>query len=360
MTDDLSQPDNQINSTINTPKKKMGCFGKIFVLLCLILLIGVIALTLGYAYYLSESNRSLTEIRKDKFKNVTEKVDLGNVNLNIKKGMSVDEIGEYFFENGLIENPKFLKAYMLVNNSKNIQAGYYKVDISGKTLANLIDELQNGTFEQKLTFIEGWRIEEYADELNSEMGKDFAKGFTNSNDTMEGYMFPDTYIIEKEDTPEKLASWMRNTFNKKFTPEMENQAALKGLTKEEVVILASILEREMNIKAERPIVAGILMNRYKANWPLQADATVQYALGTEEDWWPVVKGVDVKNTNSPYNTYLNKGLPPGPICNPSLSSLEAVVNYQDNNYWFYMTGTDGVTRYAKTLEEHNENIAKYL
>ncbi len=361
MTDNIDNQTNQINSITNDEgMKKMGCFGKIFVFLMSILLFIVVGITLGYAYYLSESNRDLESTRKNRLTEIKEKEALVNVQLNIEKGMSTDEIGVYLYENGLIGNARFLKPYLLLNPEKQIQAGYYKVDITGMKFPDLINALQKGTFEQKLTFIEGWRIEEYLDLLEKEIGTDYAKEFSNSSYIKEGYMFPDTYIIERNDPPEKLASSMRNTFSKRFSAELENQAALAGLTNEEVVILASIVEREMNIKSERPVIAGILINRYNAGWPLQADATVQYALGTEEEWWPVVKGTDLENTDSTYNTYLNQGLPPAPICNPSLNSIEAVVNYKETDYWFYLTGTDGVTRYAKTLEEHNENVSKYL
>ena len=93
---------------------------------------------------------------------------------------------------------------------------------------------------------------------------------------------------------------------------------------------------------------------------MQVDATIQYAKGNAKDWWPIVTRDDYKNYLSPYNTYLNKGLPPGPICNPSQSSIEAVVNYKTSPYWFYISGRDGKTHYAKTLEEHNQNVAQYL
>ena len=124
--------------------------------------------------------------------------------------------------------------------------------------------------------------------------------------------------------------------------------------------MASIIEREVSIDKDRAKIAGIYVKRLQNDWPLQADATVQYAKGTSKDWWPTVSSYDLKNNTSSYNTYLNKGLPPKPICNPGIKSIEAVVKYEESSYWFYITGKDGVTHYAETLEEHNQNISKFL
>ncbi|MBI4033134.1 MAG: endolytic transglycosylase MltG, partial [Candidatus Blackburnbacteria bacterium] len=141
------------------------------------------------------------------------------------------------------------------------------------------------------------------------------------------------------------------------------------------VTLASIVERETLTDEERPIVAGILLKRLEAGWPLQADATLQYAIASVnctlrketsaaqsvkcEDWWPIPSSED-KKIKSLYNTYLNRGLPPGPIANPGLSSIKAVVSPQDSPYWFYLHDGNGKIHYAKTSEEHAENIRKYL
>src|SRR5581483_2493272 len=118
---------------------------------------------------------------------------------------------------------------------------------------------------------------------------------------------------------------------------------------------ASIIERETKSEEERPIVAGILLKRINAGWPLQADATIQYALGN----WDPVNADDLK-IQSPYNTYLNTGLPPTPICNPGLSSINAAKNPTQSNYWYYLHDKDGQIHYATTIDEQNANIAKYL
>jgi len=106
-------------------------------------------------------------------------------------------------------------------------------------------------------------------------------------------------------------------------------------------------------------VAGILIKRGENDWPLQIDATVQYILGKKGNWWPQINGGDLK-IDSLYNTYKNKGLPPGPICNPGLASIKAVLYPQKTDFWFYLSDKTGKMHYAKTNEEHNNNIRKYL
>lgn len=317
----------------------------VFVIIIGICIVAVIS---SYFYYLNEIDKPIKIDGSDR------------LTLTIEKGMGIEEISTLLTEKGVISRPEVLKAYMFLNKDKVIQAGYYNLDLIDLNLINLVEIFQKGSFEKKLTFPEGWRVEQYKDYLAEELGDDFAQKFIDSSYVKEGYMFPDTYIVENDYLPENLASFMRNTFDKKITQELIDEAALNGLSLDEVVILASIIEREMNNPKDRPIVAGILIKRLRENWFLNADATIQYAKGTEEDWWPKVSVADYQGYESPYNTYTNKGLPPAPISNPSLNAIESVVNYVESPYYYYISDTNGVTRYAETLEEHRENIRKYL
>ena len=132
------------------------------------------------------------------------------------------------------------------------------------------------------------------------------------------------------------------------------------LSDEQVIVLASILEREVRTKKDRPLIAGILIKRFQNNWPLQADATVQYIIGNEKNWWPQNITKAHLKINSPYNTYKHPGLPPAPISNPGLASIEAALRPESSSYWFYISDLDGAIHYANTIEEHNANIATYL
>jgi len=326
----------------------MKLFLKIAIALLVLLFVFFGVLGSFYFYYNTEVNKPIV---------VTD----SNQSFEIQKGSSISDIAVQLEILGFLSRPEILKFYLLQHPNKIIQAGYYKLDKTKTyTIKDLVDLFQTGSFNVKLTFLEGWRVEEYADYLSKKISPQFAEKFLQSKYIKEGYMFPDTYTIDINYDPSKLVSFMRNTFNNKVSNKLFSKANETGLTKEQVVILASILEREMNIEKDKPIVAGILIKRLNNGWPLQTDATVQYIKGTSKNWWPIVTPKDLKTLKSPYNTYLNKGLPPKPISNPGFHSIEAVINYKESPYWFYVTGKGGVTYYAKTLEGHNQNVNKYL
>lgn len=319
----------------------------LLITLAILIILPILSLVGGYLYYFSAVYSKVTVSEDTEF--------------TIEMGSSVEEIGNQLKELGLINSTFILKAYLYLNSEKSLQAGYYKVKAGKISLPEVVDVLQNGSFETKLTFIEGWRVEEYIDYVRKQMGDEFADAFADSSYIKEGYLFPDTYIIGADYNPENLASWMRNHFeDKSKNGNWEQRAFEKGFTLDEVITMASILEREMHIAKDREIVAGILIKRWQEGWPIQADATIQYAKGNSKDWWPLVTRADFQAVKSPYNTYLNKGIIPGPICNPSESSIEAVLNYKESDYWFYITGNDGTTHYATTLDEHNQNVNKYI
>ncbi len=211
-----------------------------------------------------------------------------------------------------------------------------------------------------VTTLEGWRSEEIANKLSRELNFPESEFMRYAK---EGYMFPDTYLIPRTASPAAVAELFLDTFNQKVTSQMRADAKKSGLTFDQIIILSSIVEREGRTDDDRPVIAGILLKRLKAVWSLQADATLQYILGYQADqktWWK--KGVDGRDKliRSPYNTYANSGLPPAPIANPGLASIQAVIYPSDSPYWFYLHDTKGGVHYARTIEEHNENIAKYL
>lgn len=286
----------------------------------------------------------------------------------IQKGEGLASVANRLEKEGLIKSSLAFKILVLVKGlAGNVQAGDFRLRPSF-SIEEIAYILTHGTLDVWLTFPEGWRREEFAHRLASNLeGFDYQE-FIKLTSNLEGYLFPDTYLISKEATPTAVIKILNHNFEEKFSSEFEREAKGKGLTKKQVLILASIVERETKYEKDRPIVAGILLKRWRRGWPLQADATVQYALATTicnlqpEDcnWWP--KGLtktDLK-IDSPYNTYQYKGLPPTPICNPGLASIKAVINPEDSSYWFYLSDQKGGTHYAETIEEQNENIVKYL
>jgi UPF0755 protein len=177
----------------------------------------------------------------------------------------------------------------------------------------------------------------------------------------EGKYFPDTYLVPKQITLEAVRQLLRRTFDEKTAPLGLNNSA-SGLTAEEVIILASLVERETKTDADRALVAGVLSNRLKIGMKLDVDATVQYVIGfTKADgWWKKNLTSEDLQIKSPYNTYLYAGLPPSPICNPGLAALKAVLDPTETDYFYYLSDKTGAMHYAVTFSEHKANIAKFL
>lgn len=233
------------------------------------------------------------------------------------------------------------------------------------THSEIIEAFKGGSTDVRVTLLEGWRVEQIAKELNSKLGLDEAEFIAAAKDD-EGYLFPDTYFFNPEASIETVVSTMKRNFERKYTPELQNKIKAKGLTPEEGVILASMVEREGRSSKVRTEVAGVLLNRLDMGMKLDIDATVQYAKdsqklanGTLQKFWEPILIADYQGVSSPYNTYTNNGLPPGPIANPSLMSLEAVANAPKSEYVYYFHDAAGNSYYAKTLEEHNANVARY-
>lgn len=242
---------------------------------------------------------------------------------------------------------------------KKIQAGDYRINraMNAEVIAR---ELTHGILDIWVTTLEGWRVEEIATKLAKELDipeREFLKYAD------EGYMFPDTYLIQRDASASSVAQIFKKTFDQKITSAMRSDAIKTGLTFVEVLTLASIVEREGRTDSDRPVIAGILLKRLKNDWPLQADATLQYALGyqsSDKTWWKKELTEEDKKIQSPYNTYIHMGLPPGPIANPGLASIQAVVYPKESDYWYYIHDTNGVAHFAKTIEEHNANVRTYL
>ncbi len=288
----------------------------------------------------------------------------------IVRGASAGQIANKLHGDGLIKSPLAFKIYVQVTNKQNkIQAGEFRLSPSF-SLQRIVEELESGPTEVWVTIPEGFRREEIAKRFASVLEKDeqFTVDFLNVTQGQEGLLFPDTYLFAKEASPSAVANKLRSTFDSKLSAKMRQDIAELGYTMNQVVTMASIVERETLTGGERPVVAGILYKRLRAGWPLQADATLQYAVANAkcqmpnakcENWWQTPTSAD-KEINSAYNTYRSGGLPPGPIANPGLSSLEAAIYPEDSPYWYYIHDRSGKIHYAVTLEEHNENIRRYL
>ena len=268
------------------------------------------------------------------------------------------QVGNKLYSVGLIKSPIAYKIYVqFTGKSGKIPAGEYRVSGS-MNLFQIVDQLLKGPVELWVTIPEGLRKEEIAVKFKDALKKEesFINSFLLASQGKEGTLFPDTYLFPKDATAGAIITKMTSTFKSK-TASLTSLNT--NLSTQEIIILASLIERETKTDEERPIVAGILMNRLTIGMALQVDAAVQYAVGISENWWPILTKDDLAAV-SKYNTYKYQGLPPSPISNPGISSLKAAFSPEDNDYWYYIHDTKGIIHYAKTLAEHNANVAKYL
>jgi UPF0755 protein len=220
----------------------------------------------------------------------------------------------------------------------------YQVTIpEGSTLFDIAQILGNLELAEPAEFLETARSPALPGQLGIPAG------------TLEGFLFPDTYLFVKDMTAAEIIGVLVHRFRRKFTPEMEEKAEEAGFTLEEIVTIASIIEKETGMEEEKPLVSAVIRNRLSLGMPLQMDPTVIYGLRK-------VGGSLTKKDlrkNHPYNTYLNLGLPPGPISNPGLTSLIAAVDPADADYLYFVSRNDGSHQFSRTLREHNEAVATY-
>lgn len=287
----------------------------------------------------------------------------------VQKGEAIDSIANRLQNEGFIRSALMFRLYLRNSGlARQIQAGDFKLS-PAMNLDEIAQTMSEGSLDKWVTLIEGWRDEEMAKELLTVYGIPTTAFLQIAR---EGYMFPDTYLINKDATVADVVSILRNTFDQRYSDDLQAKVRANGLTADQGVILASIVEREARSDEVRQKVASILLKRFKIGMGLEADATVQYAkdsreLGALSDeqklkfkFWQPVTSDDYRNVVSPFNTYLHAGLPPSPICNPSFSSLKAVTNADSSTpYLYYYHDSKGNSYYAKTLDEHNENVAKY-
>ena len=294
------------------------------------------------------------------------------VRVVIVKGRSASQIANDLYSKGLIKSPLAFKFYMqLTDKASSIQAGEFELS-PNLSLFQTVDRLSKAPLQLWVTIPEGLRREEIVEKFIKGLEKsgtdatNFRSDFLKESASIEGQLFPDTYLFPRDATGTQVARRLKDVFNERVVNALNVEFKNSKLTFNEVLTLASIVERETKTKDERPVVSGILLNRIEIGMPLQADATAQYALGNvrclgkfECDWWKQPTRDDLE-VSSPYNTYKIAGLPPSPIANPGLESIKAALTPQESDFLYYIHEPNGTIHYAKTLEEHNKNVDQYL
>jgi UPF0755 protein len=309
------------------------------------------------------------------------------VKFTVSSGESVKTIGADLAKAGLIKSAFHFEIYIWqTKNGANMQAGIYQFSPQ-MTIKEIVAMLSAGKVlneEKVLTIIPGWNLRDIAQYLQQQeiattsafyqlAGKplvkyqsgqlpDFSGQFSvladkPKNSGLEGYLFPDTYRVYKNAKPEDVILKMIGNLDGKFTPAMRADIAREDKSIFQIITLASIIEKEVRQPEDMKTVSGIFWNRLKIGQPLGSDATLSYILGDST----AAHSLDQTKINSPYNTYLYAGLPPGPICNPSLDAIMAAIYPTQTDYYYFLTNpANGETIYAKTLDEQNRNKAKYL
>ena len=288
-----------------------------------------------------------------------------SVKVTIPKGASLKEVSTTLQDYNIIRNERsFLLAVKTLGYEKDMPAGRFKL-VKASTNFDIIDQLVNGIqVNKRVTILEGWTIDVIAEELHDKIGIDqdeFKSACTNelllwkwgiSEKTVEGYLFPNTYLFSEEEDVQDIIGRMINEYKQRITLEFRDRMQELGMEEKEIITLASIIEGEAIYNKERAIISGVYHNRLNIGMRLQADPTIQYIIN-DSPRRLLNKDLKIK---SPYNTYLNKGLPPGPINNPGIESIKAALYPAETDYIYFVARGDGYHTFSKTKEEHN--IAK--
>lgn len=318
---------------------------------------------------------------------VNESQNVEQLSFVVKQGESVDMLSRRLKSENVIRNAWLFKKYLVYKGiDRQIQAGDYEV-VFPVTLSRVAFVLKNTlqVKEKKITIIPGWDLREIADyfvenkiikepkelfELVGESAVMYTSKkspqltyslellkFKPDNVSYEGYLAPDTYRIFDDATLDDVVRKIATQQNKLFTRQMYLDIENAGRTVHQVLTMASLLEREVRTPDEKAKVADIFWRRLDNKWALQADSTVHYAVNKKGN---VFTTKTDRDTDSLWNTYKLGGLPPSPICAPSLESIKAAIYPKKNNYWFFLTTFEGEVKYATDLDGHNANVQKYL
>lgn len=275
----------------------------------------------------------------------------------IEKGENLNSIAKNLEKEKIIRDEIWFKGYVFYKRwTGNLQAGEYSLgpNLSVPEIALKIYKGDIIPKEVKITIPEGFNLKQIDGRLaQAEL---IEAGELLAFPELEGYLFPDTYQFKKGMKLDEIIEIMKNNFDLKLNQNLKDEIERQGKTVEEIIIMASIIEREVPLYNDSRIVSGIFWKRLGINYPLQSCATIAYALG--KDKW--IYSFEDTKIDSPYNTYKNVGLPSGPICNPGILAIKAAIYPIQTDYYFFLSKPSGETVFSKTFEEHQANMIKYL
>jgi UPF0755 protein len=291
--------------------------------------------------------------------------------VDIPPGSSTRAIGDRLVDAGIVRDPfTYRLSIWLSGQGRTLKAGEYRFDQPMTPMEVIAKMARGDVYTIALTFPEGLTIPEMAAIVEShglgeastfiQAAKDntLVHGLDPLAPDLEGYLFPETYRVSRHTDAPAMVRLMVNRFEHVFTPELRAAAERNGLSIHQLVVLASLVEKETARSDERPLVAAVYVNRFRIGMALQCDPTVIYALQREGRYTGNLRRDDLA-VDSPYNTYRYPGLPPGPIAAPGKASLEAAANPAGVDYLYFVSRNDGSHEFASTLAEHNKNVQKY-
>ena len=293
----------------------------------------------------------------------------------IQEGESLFSVAESLKAQGFIQTKIPFCAYVILGGKeKDLKYGAYEFTSDDTFISIAVKIIKGDTYTIKITIPEGFDIKQIDERISSKFKTQNSKLQLKTQNSkfyqdefdflaevpldclLEGFLFPDTYYFSPSASAEEITQEFLNNFDKKLNSELRQEIKKQSKTIFEIITMASLLEKEVRTLEDKKIVSGVLWKRLETQMPLQVDATITYMTGKKS----TKVSIEETEIDSPYNTYKYRGLPAGPICNPGLESILAAVYPEDSGYWYYISNLQGETVFAKTLREHNINIAKYL
>ncbi len=288
--------------------------------------------------------------------------------VDIPYGANLRTVAQVLAGEGIVRDPTyFIIAGKLIGVEKAIKPGEYAMHTHMRPL-QILDLLKKGMiYQHEVVIPEGYTVRQIAQLLQDKQLADkeaiiklarepqFIRSLEIRVNSLEGYLFPSTYYIARKTAPEEIIRMMVRAFQEVYTPELEERAQQLHLTQNQVVTLASIIEKETSLDEERSLISAVFHNRLRRHIPLQSDPTVIYALPNFDG---NLKRVHLK-MKSPYNTYRWPGLPPGPIANPGKASIYATLYPASVDYLFFVSRNDGTHYFSRSLQEHNLAVSMY-
>ena len=292
--------------------------------------------------------------------------------IHVQDDMTARDIADVLHEKGLISNTLWFRVAAIISGqAQELKKGEYVLD-SQMSMESTLAKLASGKSEATRVVVpEGYSCQQIARDLEKQgivKAADFLaavkkpenlypymKGNRTVSFPAEGFLFPDTYFIPNDATPDAIAKTMLKEFDDHLTAEMKQKIAKRNLSIYQFVTLASLVEKEARYEEDRAPIAAVFFNRLSTGMPLQSDACISYVLGMAKT------NVSIQDTKleSPYNTYVYKGLPPGPIASPGMAAMNAVLDAPDTDYLFFVADSDGHNHFIRTYEEHLKAVEEY-